>query len=122
MNLNKHHTFHANSLHINTVPANIPPIRSHINTFEIEKIKRENEELNKANVRAYMTYRHSGSYSGTLVIKNLGKAPAYNINMHYLPHKIYRDYPITKFMNFFLKRNKNIRFVLVSELSSSLSA
>lgn len=64
-----------------------------INEYEIKKIRRENEELSKADVRAYMKNRRPGSYSGTLVIKNHGKAPAYNINMQYLPRKSYTSLP-----------------------------
>lgn len=65
-----------------------------INEYEIKKIRRENEELSKADVRAYMKNRRPGSCSGILVIKNHGKAPAHNIHMHYIPRRLYTDLPL----------------------------
>lgn len=58
-----------------------------INTYEIEKIKKEVVVQKKADVRAYVIDVHGESvHTGTLVIKNHGQAPAYNIRVHRLSY------------------------------------
>lgn len=74
-----------------------------INKYEIERIKKEVVVQKKADVRAYVTnIRGDYNHTGTLVVKNYGKAVARNVQL--VSH------------SFFQRKNYSIPHIEIKEL------